>query len=118
MSEQRKNISLRRFQKGILDIHEVVDVSRRDPSGDIQIIGFWTPYVIALPRSKPIPITEDQPPVPGGTTAVREGRYVTEERAPGPRLIKTPEEAAAVTGSIPAAGRAYPKADQVRGKRR
>jgi len=27
---------------------------------------------------------EDQPPVPGGTTAIRGGKYVTEERAPGP----------------------------------
>jgi len=27
---------------------------------------------------------EDQPPVPGGTTAIRDGQYVTEERAPGP----------------------------------
>ena len=29
---------------------------------------------------------EDQPPVPGGTTAIRDGQYVTEDRAPGPRL--------------------------------
>jgi len=26
---------------------------------------------------------EDQPPVPGGTTAIRDGQYVKEERAPG-----------------------------------
>jgi hypothetical protein len=26
----------------------------------------------------------DQPPVPGGTTAIRDGQYVKEERAPGP----------------------------------
>ena len=32
---------------------------------------------------------EDQPPVPGGTTAIRDGQYVTEERAPGP---PTPEK--------------------------
>jgi len=30
------------------------------------------------------PYLEDQPPVPGGTTAIRGGQYVTEERAPGP----------------------------------
>ena len=30
------------------------------------------------------PYLEDQPPVPGGTTAIRGGKYVTEERAPGP----------------------------------
>jgi len=31
---------------------------------------------------------EDQSPVPGGTTAIRDGRYVTEERAPGPEIAR------------------------------
>ena len=29
----------------------------------------------------------DQPPVPGGTTAIRDGKYVREERAPGPPVM-------------------------------
>ena len=36
---------------------------------------------------------EDQPPVVGGTTAIRNGTYVTEERTPGPVLPHRPDGA-------------------------
>ena len=40
---------------------------------------------------------DDQPPVPGGTTAIRHGQYVREDRAPGPpsprsKHLLTPKE--------------------------
>jgi len=44
------------------------------------------------------PYLEDQPPVPGGTTAIRDGQYVTEERAPGPPSPSHPPEPATAAG--------------------
>ena len=122
MSDRLKTISLRRFREQAAEIHEPVDIAVRDRQGNFQIIGFFTPYMTYPPDAKPlVPIADEEPPVPGGTTAVRrdeDGRlgYVTEERAPGPpspRMIRTPAEAAAAAPQI----RPFPKSAQT-GRRR
>lgn len=139
MAERLKQMSLRKFRVEIADLREPVDVSRRDPDGNIQILGYWTPYMQYAPDSVSLEPLEDQPPVPGGTTAIRDGQYVREERVPEieipvddeafpvgedsefdrhPRtatLIRTPEEAAAVVAVNPV--RAVPKPSQRKGRR-
>ena len=44
---------------------------------------------------------KDQPPVPGGTTAIRGGQYITEERAPGPPTPKDVPMTEPMTESTP-----------------
>jgi hypothetical protein len=112
-----KNISLRRFRAEIAETYEAVEVSRRDPEGNIQLLGYWTPYV-TYPDAKPLEPLRDQAPVPGGTTAIRDAKYVQEERVPleitddepGPRVIRTPAEVAVAVAVNPV--RAVPKPSQ------
>lgn len=86
MTDRLKQISLRKFRETVADLHEVVEVSKRDTDGNINILGYWTPYMTYPAGASTVPLEplEDQPPVPGGTTAIRDGGYVREERAPGP----------------------------------
>lgn len=126
-----KNISLRRFRVEIVDIDEEIEVSRRDPEGNIQLLGVWMPYVTYGSNAKPLEPLGDQAPVPGGTTAIR-GRYVREEQtavpSPGviearrleipvaePRVIRTPADAAVAVAPHPV--RAVPKPSQRKVKR-
>jgi hypothetical protein len=44
-------ISLRQFRERIGDLREPVEVSRRDVQGNIQILGYWTPYMTDAPAS-------------------------------------------------------------------
>lgn len=109
-----KNISLRRFRAEIADIYEEVEVSRRDPEGNIQLLGVWMPYVTYHPDARQLELLEAQPPVPAGTTAIRGEQYAREERRPlraeGPKVIRTPAEAAVAV--IPSPVRAVPKPSQ------
>jgi hypothetical protein len=71
-------ISLRAFAAQVSTLVEPVEVSRRDREGNIQILGYWTPYATVAPDATPL------------EPLVRET-----ERTPGPRMIHTPQEAAA-----------------------
>lgn len=107
-----RNMSLRKFRDQIATITEVVEVSRRETTGNINVLGFWTPYMQYAPDAKPLKsldiLTDDVDPVPGGTTAIRDGEYVREL----PKVIKTPEEAHAATASAVRSVRAVPKPSQ------
>ena len=92
-----KNISLRKFRVEIVDLRESVEVSRRDPEGNIQLLGYWTPYSAQSSRV--------EPPLPAELGA---------SRSTGVPIIRTPKEAAL---AAPVSPRAYSKAAQA-GKRR
>jgi hypothetical protein len=77
-----KQVSLRKFRDEVSDIREVVEVSRRDHLGNIQVLGFWTPYVLDVPGAAAVPILEDTPALPGGTTAILDGSYVNATKLP------------------------------------
>lgn len=135
-----RQMSLRAFRDSIATLHQPVEVSKRDGDGNIQVLGFWTPYMQHPPDAKPVPILEDQPPVSGGVAAIRGGQYVAEERTPldipiddepefpmaeetefdrhpltAPRVISSPEQVAAAVRVDPL--RAVPKPSQRKGKR-
>src|SRR5512147_1908770 len=106
-----KNISLRKFRAEIVDIREAVEVSRRDPDGNIQVLGYWTPYMQYAPGAKPLePVApiEDQP-----LTEHRLEIPVDDE--PRPRVIRTPQEAAAAVNPHPV--RAVPKPSAAKRRR-
>lgn len=101
-----KNISLSRFRDDIIKFTEAVEVSRKDSDGNIQLLGFWTPYV------RP------------GAAELLEVSIVTTDAAPGemdaggahgfeikPKVIRTPEEAKVAVASDPV--RAFPKDRQI-----
>lgn len=121
MTDRLKQLSLRKFRDTIADVHEVVEVSRRDPQGNIQILGFWTPYVTYPEGSKPLPALDSTgtPTAtvsvgdPGGQTIVPLEIPVDEE--PVPRVIRTPEQAAVAV--VPDPVRAVPKPSQQRKRR-
>jgi hypothetical protein len=113
-----KQISLRAFRGGIGDLREPVEVSRRDGQGNIQVLGFWTPYmqyppggILADPAPPEIPAE-----VGGGGFPMGEDAEFDLHPRTAPRIITTPEEAAA---AAPASLRAFPKEVQAgRRKRR
>jgi hypothetical protein len=94
MNDRLKQISLRKFRIEIVDLHEVVEVSRRDPGGNIQILGYWTPYATYPSDSKSLPPLE----IP----------------TDGPKMIRSPEEASVAVAPSPV--RAVPKPSQRRGR--
>jgi hypothetical protein len=48
-----KRISLRRLRDTLPDIHEVVEVERRDKEGNYQVLGTWTPSMTYPPEAQP-----------------------------------------------------------------
>ena len=139
-----RQISLRAFRDSIADLHQPVEVSRRDPEGNIQVLGFWTPYAQSTPDTKPIePLAPGQVPtatitvLDGATGAVTQAPVTLEIPVPddlddgafpmsedsefdrhprtAPRIISSPEEAAAVVAPNPV--RAVPKPSQRKRKR-
>jgi len=99
--------------------YEVVD-GKPELRGNILDLVDETEFPVAsddeFDRHPRTAILEDQPPVPGGTTAIRDGQYVREERAPGPpRIITSPEEAAVAVKVDPV--RAVPKPSARKAKR-
>lgn len=91
-----RNISLRKFRAEIVDLDEPVEVSRRDGEGSIQLLGFWTPY--GSPEGKLV-----VSPVPPHALL----KIPVDE--PAPKIIRTPEEAAA---AVAPTVRAFPKSTQ------
>lgn len=114
-----QQMSLRAFRDSVAELRQPVEVSKRGPDGLIRVLGSWTPY-----KTEPIAnldLTEDQDQVPGGTTAIRGGQYVREDRAPldlptdddhGPKVINSPDDVPAVVEMHPV--RAVPKPSQRR----
>lgn len=103
-------ISLRKFRDEIVDIRQVVEVSRRDPQGNINVLGYWTPYM-TYDRTLRVE-------VPGDVVGTGAVEPVVLELPVGdeplPRMVRSPEEAAvAVAPTV----RAFPKSAQV-GKRK
>ena len=89
-------LSLRRFRETIADLRDPVEVSRRDSDGSMRILGAWTPYPQSQTEAKPLELPLDDEPV-------------------APKVIKTPQEVAAVVRVDPV--RAVPKPSQMkRGK--
>ena len=91
--------ALRKFRDDISNLREPVEVSRRDQSGIIQVLGFWTPYNAHLPdRAVPPPLLDLQ---------------LSEDADPATlRIIGSPEQAAAAVRPDPI--RAVPKPSQRR----
>lgn len=98
MTDRMQQISLRRFRDRIDEISEPVEVSRRDAEGNINILGFWTPYP---------PGTQLLDLGPGRTRVL--DLPIDVER---PRVIRSPEEAAIAVPVHPV--RAVPKPSQRR----
>lgn len=92
-----RTISLRKFRTEVADLTDKVEVSRRDGDGNIHLLGFWTPYK----GSEPVLVRES-----GQETLVPLALA-----PPGPKIISSPEEAAAVA---PQGVRAVPKPSQRR----
>lgn len=109
-----KILSVRQFRDRAAEIRETVQIAVRDPEGNLRILGTYTPFLTESGPNRDL--TEEEPPVPGGVTAIRRQShgglgYETEERAPGPpspRMIRTPADATAVAP----AGRSFSKAEQ------
>jgi|SRR6185503_7254544 len=97
MADRLRTISLRRFREQAAEINEPVDIAVRDRAGNFQIIGYFTPYENRAPGPTPAPL--DLP--------------VEDEPEPTPRVIRTPEEAAAAAPAV----RPFPKSAQT-GRRR
>lgn len=55
IEERTPLVSLTAFRDKLLTYREPVLVSRRDAEGNLQILGFWTPYMQYPPDSAPIP---------------------------------------------------------------
>jgi len=106
-----KTISLRKFRNEIVDLHEPVEVMRRERDGNIQILGSWTPYMTSLPGSVSVPEAEPGEDVHASVEVVD----LQLDAAIGPRIIRTPEEAATVAPISPL--RAVPKPSQRRKSR-
>lgn len=88
MGDRLRQISLRQFRERAAEIREQMDIAIRDRDGNLQVIGYYTPYAApASPAARPLELPVDEP------EAVTEGQYVY--MAGGPKVIKTPEEAAA-----------------------
>jgi len=49
-----KTISLRKFRDSIGDLEEEVAVARRDPDGNIMVIGRWVPSLTYPPDAVPL----------------------------------------------------------------
>lgn len=71
-----RQISLRKFKNEVPDLDEVVEVSRRDPFGNIQVLGFWTPYMTAAPGA--VKLAE---PDPDGRVIVKPRAFSKAEQA-------------------------------------
>jgi hypothetical protein len=93
-----RTISLRKFRTEVADLTDQVEVTRRDSDGNIHLLGFWTPYAAKSDQVQ-LPVRRLEIPVPEPT---------------GPKIVRTPEEAAA---AVPARGEPYPKEQQA-GRRR
>lgn len=60
-------VSLRKFRGEIPELREPVEVSRRDGDGNLQVLGFWTPYdqpgpaapILDIPVDAEFPVAED-----------------------------------------------------------
>ena len=118
-----RQMSLRAFRDQTVDLREPVEVSRRDGQGNIQVLGYWTPYAQHTPGPSPIEPWKPGDPPPTATISVRSAEGVTvvppvtleipfdeEVAPPAPRLISSPEEVAAVVRPNPV--RAVPKPSQ------
>ena len=114
-----KNMSLRKFRDQIAELTSPVEVSLRDGDGNIRVLGYWTPYAQIPSDAKPL-----IPPElgPGPSELVAEGGSqlgstldIPVDEEPAPRVIRTPEEVAAVVSSNPV--RAVPKPSQLRRRR-
>jgi len=85
-----RTISLRRFRDRAAEIREPVEISLRDPDGNLRIIGFFTPY---------------------GAPSVAAVELSVQHEEVKPHVIKTPKEAAAAAKPT---SRAFPKSAQLR----
>lgn len=134
-----RQMSLRAFRDTIATLHQPVEVSKRDSDGNILVLGYWTPYAQHPPEAKPIePLKPGE--VPTATVTVLDGATGAVTREPvtleipipddvedgafpmaedsefdrhprtAPRIISSPEEAAAVVAPHPV--RAVPKPSQ------
>lgn len=98
-----RQISLRAFRDSIADIHQPVEVSRRDGQGNIQVLGYWTPYVQHPedgetklgPTTLVLPVDDEGD---GGFPVGSDEEFDRHPRT-APKVIKTPEEAAAATAA-------------------
>ena len=135
MTGRLRQVSLRKFRDEIADIHEVVEVSRRVEAGNIQILGYWTPYAQSPADATPLEPLVGAKAAPGpmvgievkvGETATLDipvedeafpmGEDPEFDRHPRTAVIKTPEEAAAATrtaiATIPRTVTPVPKPSQ------
>lgn len=97
-----RQMSLRAFRDQISDLHAPVEVSKRDGSGNILVLGYWTPYAQHPPDSKPIePLKPGEIPTATISVVSASGEIVvppvtldlpTDDWASS--FINTPEEAA------------------------
>jgi len=130
-----RQISLRAFRGQIADLHQPVEVSKRDGSGNIQVLGYWTPYVQIPDDAKSLKPWQPGDEAPTATISVLsadgetvvppvtleiplpdddEDQELWSERSSAPKVINTPEEAAVAVPVNPV--RAVPKPSQRRKK--
>jgi len=118
----RKLMSLTKFRADVATIDEVVEVARRDEEGNTQIMGYWTPYMIAAMPSHEIAARAhvDVPFEPDGfyplasLTQNDDGSMTVTEAiassaADVARSVHTPASAVAVAKRIADPVRAVPK---------
>lgn len=107
-----KILSLRQFRERAAEVHEPVQIAVRDKTGNLQILGYYTPYMQDVPGSEELaaPMTLDL-----GEVAPEAVEEVVSGLASG--VIKTPEEARAVAATVSPV-RAFPKSAQTGRKKR
>lgn len=103
MTENMKLLSLRQFRERAAEIREKVEIAVRDSGGNLRVLGFYTPYTPHPPGAVESP------------TERVEVEVIEVVGAGQPRIIRTPEEAAAAV-SNPV--RAFPKSAQTGRKKR
>jgi hypothetical protein len=110
MTDRLRQMSLRQFRIQIVDLRAPVEVSRRDNDGNIQVLGFWTPYMQEAPGALAIPVDDEGD---GGFPMGEDSEFDRHPRT-APRLISSPEEVAKTVRINPV--RAVPKPSQRRRK--
>lgn len=98
MTDNPPIISLRQFREKAAEIRQEVQIAVRDRDGNLNILGRYIPYMTYPPGAVELPVAPLDLPV---------------EDEPHPRIIRTPEEAAAAAPAV----RPFPKSAQT-GRRR
>ena len=95
MADRLKTISLRQFRERAVDINEPVDIAIRDRDGNLQILGYYTPYATVGPDA-----TSLEPLSPGSGGTVLPLDLEDGVKSTAGRVIRTPQEAAAAVRPI------------------